>query len=131
MFNGLSVKEIVIQNEPVINNRERFLPASPIFIKRRTEKGIEFIKYDDERASEYLTETLKTKMDLAGIKDENVSVFFDNSENRARTQQIIYKGVKNIANWCPVIIKGKPETKAFAWNVGLGNSTGIGFGALK
>jgi CRISPR/Cas system endoribonuclease Cas6 (RAMP superfamily) len=34
-------------------------------------------------------------------------------------------------NWCPIIIKGKPETKLFAWNVGLGNSTGIGFGAIK
>jgi CRISPR/Cas system endoribonuclease Cas6 (RAMP superfamily) len=30
-----------------------------------------------------------------------------------------------------VIIKGTPEQLAFAWNVGLGNSTGIGFGALN
>jgi CRISPR-associated endoribonuclease Cas6 len=44
---------------------------------------------------------------------------------------IIYKGIANKANWCPVIIKGRPETKLFAWNVGLGNSTGIGFGAIK
>jgi CRISPR/Cas system endoribonuclease Cas6 (RAMP superfamily) len=29
-----------------------------------------------------------------------------------------------------VIIEGKPETKLFAWDVGIGNSTGIGFGAI-
>ena len=42
-----------------------------------------------------------------------------------------YNGVENKASWCPVIVEGKPETKAFAWNVGLGNSTGIGLGAIK
>ena len=28
-------------------------------------------------------------------------------------------------------LKGSPEQIAFAWDVGVGNSTGIGFGALK
>lgn len=44
---------------------------------------------------------------------------------------IDYRGVKNKASWCPIRIIGNAETKLFAWNAGIGNSTGIGFGAIK
>lgn len=43
---------------------------------------------------------------------------------------VTYRGIGNRANMCPVIIDGRPETKAFAWEVGIGNSTGIGFGSI-
>jgi hypothetical protein len=41
-----------------------------------------------------------------------------------------YRNISMRVNKCPVIIKGRPETKSFAWNVGIGNSTGIGLGAI-
>ena len=41
------------------------------------------------------------------------------------------KGIENRASICPLIIIAKPETIAFTWNVGIGNSTGIGFGAIS
>ena len=43
----------------------------------------------------------------------------------------VINGIKNKASICPVIVKGTSEQIAFAWNVGVGNSTGIGFGALN
>jgi len=58
-------------------------------------------------------------------------VRFDLSYHRAGTKLVTYKNIKNRANWCPVIINGKAETKSFAWEVGLGNSTGVGFGGVK
>jgi CRISPR-associated endoribonuclease Cas6 len=70
-------------------------------------------------------------MDQVGLLDDTIEISFDTSYINAGTKKITYKGVENKASWCPVIIKGKPETKLFAWNVGLGNSTGIGFGAIK
>jgi CRISPR-associated endoribonuclease Cas6 len=63
--------------------------------------------------------------------DDNLEIRFEKNYSKAKTKLIAYNGIKNKTNWCPVIIKGKPETKFFAWNVGLGNSTGIGFGAIK
>ena len=63
--------------------------------------------------------------------DNDFEIYFDASHTKAGTKLVNYKGIMNRASWCSVIIKGSPETKLFAWNVGIGNSTGIGFGAIK
>ena len=132
MFYGLSVKEIVMQEDPDLSKKELFQIGSPVFIKRRnSDNHIEHIAFNDAKANEYLSETLLRKMQQAGLKDDSLDISFDTSYAKADTKLITYKNIKNRANWCPIIIKGKPETKAFAWNVGLGNSTGIGFGAIK
>ena len=75
-------------------------------------------------------------MQATGIpEDDTLKISFDQNYPGKRTKKLDYKHGNQIiqirANWCPVIIEGKPETKQFAWNVGLGNSTGIGFGAIK
>ena len=131
MFCGLTVMEIIIEEDPNLTNRELFYIASPIFISRRIGDKIEQIFFDDSRASGFLKETLETKMGKVGMYDDSFEIHFDFNCPNAGTKMITYKGIKNKANWCSVIIKGKPETKLFAWNVGLGNSTGIGFGAIK
>ncbi|MDY0287163.1 MAG: CRISPR-associated endoribonuclease Cas6 [Bacteroidales bacterium] len=130
MFYGLIVSEIIIQEDPDLTDRTLFHVASPIFIKRRVGKKIDHILFNDSRANTCLKETLTNKMNKAGITDDSLDIRFDSSYNGVGTKKITYNGVQNRANWCPVIIEGKPETKLFAWNVGLGNSTGIGFGAI-
>jgi CRISPR-associated endoribonuclease Cas6 len=130
MFYGLTVKELIIQEDPDLSERELFLLGSPVFIKRRNAEKIDHILYNDSHASIYLKETLKTKMKIAGISDDSFEIKFDTSYSKAGTKKVNYNGIENRASWCPVIIKGNPETKLFAWNVGLGNSTGIGFGAI-
>ena len=131
MFNGMQVTEVIMQPTPDLSEKELFYPASPVFIKRHDENRTEHIIYDDPRANQFLKETLENKMKKAGLTDETLDIRFDLSYHRAGTKLVTYKNIKNRANWCPVIIKGKPETKAFAWEVGLGNSTGVGFGAVK
>ncbi|MDR3653347.1 MAG: CRISPR-associated endoribonuclease Cas6 [Paludibacter sp.] len=131
MFCGLNVKEIVLEQDPDLSNRERFFVASPIFIKRHFEYVTEHVLYTDKRAPQFLKETLQTKMKLAGIQDDDFEICFDPSHTKAGLKLVNYKGVQNKANWCSVIIKGSTATKLFAWNVGLGNSTGIGFGAIR
>lgn len=131
MFNGLKVREIIVQENPDLAERELFYTGSPIFIKRRNGGEIEHILYKDPRADQFLQETMQTKMKQVGLNDDSLVIQFNRSDERAGTKKITYKGVENRASWCSVIIKGKPETKQFAWNVGLGNSTGIGFGAIK
>lgn len=131
MFHGMTVSEIIIQEDPDLSGRDLFFSASPIFIKRRVEEKVDHIMFDDPRANTCLKETLQTKMEEAGIADESFDIHFEITYPKAGTKKITYNGIQNRANWCPVIIEGKPETKLFAWNVGLGNSTGIGFGAIK
>lgn len=131
MFCGLTVKELVLEQDPDLSGRELFFVGSPIFIKRYFDDVTEHILYTDERAPQYLKETLQTKMKLAGMSADDFEVCFDTSYTRAACKLINYKGIENKASWCPVIIKGSPEVKLFAWNVGLGNSTGIGFGGIR
>lgn len=131
MFSGFTVSEIVIQKDPELLNQDIFYPASPIFIKRKEGEKVDHIEYVDARANACLKETLLTKMIKAGINDDDFEMRFDTTYPKAGTKKISYNNVENRANWCPVVIKGNPEVKLFAWNVGLGNSTGIGFGAIK
>lgn len=131
MFYGFTVSEMIIQEDPDLLNQDIFYPASPIFIKRKAGNKVEHVDYLDDRASTFLKDTLKTKMTKAGINCGDFEIKFDTTYAKAGTKKISYNGVENRANWCPVIIHGSPEAKLFAWNVGLGNSTGIGFGAIK
>jgi CRISPR-associated endoribonuclease Cas6 len=131
MFHGLTVDEIIIEQDPDLTERDLFFTASPILISRRINDKIEQIFYDDPRASQFLKETIKTKMDKAGISDDGFDIRFDTTYHKAGTKMVTYKGIKNRASWCPVVITGNPKIKRFIWNVGLGNSTGIGFGAIK
>jgi CRISPR-associated endoribonuclease Cas6 len=131
MFSGLSVTDIMLEEDPDLSTRDHFYVASPILIKRPDGERINHFRFDNEQSNELLKETLVNKMNKAGIVDETFEIQFDKNYPAAKTMLIDYNGIQNRANWCHVIIKGKPETKLFAWNVGLGNSTGIGFGAVR
>ncbi len=127
---GMSVSEVVFCKEPLFVTEQRFMLARPIFIKRTIENKVRHYLYTDEEADTLMTETMHNKLKSIGIADPSLSIMFDRSYENAKIKLISYKGIKNKVNWCPIIIKGKPETIQFAWNVGIGNSTGIGFGSL-
>lgn len=133
MFSGMFISDVVIENTPDLSSRNIFYLGSPIFIKRYDIKShmIKQYTYNDGDANFLMTQTLQHKMEVAGIPmDPSLNISFDLSFLKKKTKLMSYKGIGNRANLCPVIIEGKPETKAFAWNVGIGNSTGIGFGSI-
>jgi CRISPR-associated endoribonuclease Cas6 len=129
--NGMQVAEIKIQETPEFGVKERFVAASPIFIRKYTEdkKAVHLI-YSDAEADKYLTETLKKKLNIAGIEGD-VKVYFDKNYSKPKTKLVTINGIQNRASFCPVIIEGDPEAVKFAWNVGIGHSTGCGFGAVN
>jgi CRISPR-associated endoribonuclease Cas6 len=128
---GMKVVDVTIEENPELTERTVFHCASPVFIHRNEgEKNIHYT-FADQDAGRLMEKTLLHKMKIAGLpEDESLKIRFDASAHGARTKIIDYRGIKNKVSVCPVIIEGKPETKVFAWNVGLGNSTGIGFGAI-
>jgi CRISPR-associated endoribonuclease Cas6 len=131
LFNGIMVKEVQLMQTPEFSVCERFLTASPILLKLKRDDGQKHILFSDTESSDLLTISIKSKLEKANLSTDGISVEFDNSYPNPKTKLMNYNKINNKASVCPVIIKGTPEQIAFAWEVGLGNSTGIGFGALK
>lgn len=128
---GLEVSEIIIQETPSFSNKETFFVSSPVLVKRKENESEIHFTYDKVESDGLLTETMKTKLIRAGLNADNVEVGFDRNYLGAKTKLVYYKEIGNKTSICPIIISGTPEQIAFAWNVGVGNSTGIGFGSLK
>jgi len=127
---GMTVEEIQMQNTPQFGKKEKFNVASPVFIRKYDEKKKAIhLTYKDPDADFYLTETLIKKLKKADLST-NVKVSFDKNYLNPKTKLVTIKNIKNRANYCPIIIEGDPEAIKFAWNVGVGHSTGSGFGAL-
>ncbi|MEM9836144.1 MAG: CRISPR-associated endoribonuclease Cas6 [Bacteroidota bacterium] len=128
---GMQVTGILPQRTPEFGTVARFRMQSPVLIKRKTQDGqTQFYYYDNPESDALMTETLHTKMKVAGIEGE-IQLRFDREARGSRLKMTTYRGINNKASYCPVIAEGDPHCIAFAWNVGIGNSTGIGFGAIK
>src|SRR5690606_26453665 len=128
---GMKVREVILQPTPEFGESRRFLVQSPVLIKRnREEGGQQYFFHSDDKADEYLTETMHYKLSKAGLTHD-IEVMFDPDYENPKSKKIQYNGIDIKGTLCPVIVKGDPEAVSFAWDVGIGNSTGIGFGALK
>jgi CRISPR-associated endoribonuclease Cas6 len=128
---GMKVEGVTICQEPQFETKQRFILSSPVFIKRQEGERTKFYLFSDKESGELMTSTLKNKLKKAGLNQEGLKVYFDPNYQNPKTKLISFNGIDCRASMCPVIIEGSPEQLAFAWNVGIGNSTGIGFGALK
>jgi len=128
---GLEVTDVAIEETPVFSEKETMFVASPVLIKRSVDGRDIHYTYDREESGALLTETLKTKLRIAGLPEDGVKVSFLDNYPGAKTKIIYYREIGNRVNICPVVIEGTPEQIGFAWEVGVGSCTGIGFGALK
>ena len=131
LFMGIKVVDVQIKDTPSFGNEERFFLNSPILIKKTDGDKTKHITYLDREFNELLTKNLQTKLSATGLSAENVVAEWDKNYLEPKTKLVDYKGVRNKTTLAPIIIKGTPEQLAFVWTVGLGNSTGIGFGAVK
>jgi CRISPR-associated endoribonuclease Cas6 len=137
VFAGMQVTEARQQTTPAFSGGYRFDVDAPVVARRRRDDGSrEYLLYDDERADEALTRTLRRKIEAAGLNVDPgaVRVRFDRGYKGADTKlATIEKGghaIKHRGSMCPVV-EGPPAAVRFAWNVGVGELTGSGFGAVK
>lgn len=129
---GMAVSEVYLQETPEFGEKHTFALQSPVLIKRTLEdREIKFYLAQDPQANQFLTETMQHKLKQVGMDDLPIKVTFDLTYPNIKTKLVDYKGTLNKATYCPVTLEGDPEAIAFAWEVGIGNSTGIGFGSLK
>lgn len=134
---GLRVRDVRMQDAPAFAAGEQpFRVASPVFIKHQPEGLLPGAPADHllaghPLADELLTHTLRHKLRQAGLPDEGAAVRFDPAfVASAKPKLFRYKQVQCRASVCPVLVSGTSEQIQFAWEVGVGHSTGIGCGAL-
>jgi len=131
IMEDMAVREIMIQEDPLFGAARVFKVGSPVLVKQKLPEGrAHHCVFSEKSADELLTNTLRTKLTEASISSDGIRVEFLRDHPGARAKVIHYDGIKNRANFCPVAIFGTPAQLQFAWNVGIGNSTGIGFGSL-
>lgn len=128
--NGMRVKSIQIVKDPPFYSRRRFVVNSPVLIKRFSEGFNRYYSYKDKEASSLLNETIHRKLKKAGL-EYDINIRFDTQHPTAKFKRVNYKNIINYASSCPIIAEGHPEAIKFLWNVGVGNSTGCGFGAIN
>jgi CRISPR-associated endoribonuclease Cas6 len=130
MFHGLQVQEVKIQQTPQFSNKQTFKLASPVLIKYWDGESLRHLTWKDgELANQVMTKTLATKLEKAGIQ-ARATISFDLTYHNPKTKLVAIHKIKNRASLCPVVIQGDPQAIQFAWEVGIGHSTGSGFGAL-
>jgi CRISPR-associated endoribonuclease Cas6 len=135
---GMRVQEVTIRVPPPFEHsrEERFKCSSPVFIKRKRPDGTEHhYLFSDPESNTLLTETFQYKLDKAGLATEGAAIRFDPGFAYPRSRLIRYEKAGGAyydyrASACPVLITGTPEQKAFAWKVGVGSGTGLGFGGV-
>lgn len=131
MFCGISVTDVQIANPPDFSDEQSFLMASPVLLKVKQNNAIRHVTVEDEDFEEKLTISFKSKLEKAGITSDDLTIKLDPNTNFRATKLVNYKGIKNRSSLAPIIISGNKEQIEYAWSAGIGNSTGIGFGALK
>ena len=76
-------------------------------------EALNSINFNHALANQYLKDTLSACRMMKGlIANLFVLIFLTPKE----VEVVCYHGIGNKS--CPVVIKGKPETKQFIWNVG-------------
>lgn len=128
---GMKVEELSMKRTPDFGDHQTFVAQSPILIKRKLEEDSQhrYFYPADPESNDLLTETLQLKLQRLNLPDD-VQVAFDNTYLNPRIKKIRYQGLDIKAALCPVVVSGHPRAVQAAWEVGVGNSTGIGFGAL-
>lgn len=134
VFAGMRVFEAQEQATPQFSGCYRFLVDGPVVVRKARENGTkEYLLWNDEGVDAALTRVLRWKLKQAGFGEEHLdaTVQFDKTYTGARSKLARIKGIAHKGSECPVVVTGTPEAVRFAWNVGVGELTGSGFGALR
>ncbi len=131
---GMNIVERQAEPTPEFGPRRVFRANTPIFVRGDKEGDLDpHILYDDPRADELLTRTLRHKLDKAGLGEhaQNARIGFDRTFRHPKTRLIHIKDdFYKRANVCPVVVEGGEAVTRFVYNTGAGNLTGNCFGSL-
>lgn len=105
---------------------DKIITVSPIIIKHNKRK----ISVDNPNFLSELKKNCIAKLKHCGIEDNTFDIKIRNIE-KAKKKLIQVGDVFNISTMISLIVFGKKETRDTLYHLGLGGSTGSGFGSIK
>ena len=136
---GMELLSVEIINLELINHGDYYIfnTLSPILLKQRdfvTRKNIYYTYEDDiKTTSELMKSIIIKKSEKIGlfIKPTDFEISFNYEYEQTKIKWITVKSVHNKTSVCPIFIKtSNSEIAKFISDVGVGHSTGSGFGFL-
>lgn len=109
------------------NYFDKIVTISPILLKDKSNRKITI---NDDEWVNTLTNQCKSKLHHLGIDDDSFKIEIRN-KNKAKSKLIWVGDVFNPCSMVSLIVYGNKKTRLALYNVGLGNSTGSGFGTIK
>lgn len=116
-------------SETFYDGWNNFFTLSPFIIKDKVNKRFITLKDDDFiiKLKEYLINKLSKVNSELDLSDFDVEV---KEHNNHKVKKIMVKNVFNFANQCQVSIKTNKKVAETLYNIGIGQSTGCGFGSI-
>ena len=125
---GMVFESIDITDDFVVNSRfDNIITISPILLRDKNGKRLTF---KDEKWVEILTENCVKKLEHNNICDPTFKIEIINP-HKAKEKCIWVGNVFNKSTMIRLKVFGKPNTRRCLYNMGLGHSTGSGFGSIK
>ena len=119
-------------NETFINGWNHFATLSPFLIKEYTSKDeYKFLTLNDpnfgQKVKSYLVNKLTKINPELNLKNFDVNIPNNTSH---KVKKIMVKNVVNHANQCHISINCDKKVAELLYNIGIGQSTGSGFGTI-
>lgn len=136
---GMEVVSVNVVDSELVNRGEYYLfqTKSPILLKERnhvTKKNEYYTFNDDEsKTSEIMKRVILKKAQKHGlnIHEDDFNISFNQRFENKKIKWIKIKSINNKTSMCPIFVKTKRKDVAeFIHSVGVGHSTGSGFGFL-
>ena len=106
---------------------DKILTISPILLRDENDMKITF---KNPQWIERLNDLCKKKLAHAGIVDETFKIELRQPE-KAKVKVVWVGDTFNHSTMTSLFVYGKPKTRKTLYNLGLGGSTGSGFGSIK
>lgn len=127
-FFGMKFYNIDVTNDFKVNEYfDHIVTISPIIVKNKNGKKISF---KDSQWIENLTDNCKKKLEYLGINDPTFRLEIVNP-HKAKEKCIWVGNTFNICSNVRLKVHGYKRTRTILYNMGLGGSTGSGFGGIK
>lgn len=102
-----------------------YFAESPVLARR----GREHLRYDDPKANETITHSLKLKLQKLVGQEVPVQAEFVPTES-AQTKVMSTGKARHMGNLCRIRVETAPEAQKLVASVGIGALTGMGFGSV-
>lgn len=136
---GMELSSVEIIKPELINEGDYYIfnTMSPILLKQRDfnlNRNIYYTYEDDvNKTSDLMKSMILKKASKCGlnINENDFDISFNYKYENKKIKWITVKTVNNKTSVCPIFVKTtKPEIAEFICSVGVGHSTGSGFGFL-